>query len=433
MKKLSKLKKNKFNKTVLKNGLRIVTVPMRSNQTVTVLVLVEAGSKYEPKEINGISHFLEHLCFKGTNKRPKAADISYALDSIGSQSNAFTGQEYTGYYAKSHHKNLSDIVDVISDIYINSTFPREELEKEKGVVIEEINMYEDLPHTKVWDVFTDLLYGDQPAGRTILGSKKAVLSIDRKDVVNYRKKHYVAQGTVVVVAGKFDEKKVKKEVARAFSDISLSKKHKKPKVQEKQSTPQIRVHKKKTDQTHIALGFRSEHMHSPDRWPLSVLSAILGGGMSSRLFQKLREELGLCYYVRASQNSYTDHGHFAISAGTGHDRAFEAIEAMLEEVRKISTTKVGERELKKAKRFVLGNFSLGLESSDELADYYGFQVLFKKKVLLPDEVSQSIQKVNAEDVLRVARKIFRENRLNLALVGPIDKIHEKRIEKLLRL
>ncbi len=428
------MKKNaKFNKTVLKNGLRIVTVPMRSNQTVTVLVLVEAGSKYEPKEINGISHFLEHLCFKGTSKRPKAADISYALDSIGSQSNAFTGQEYTGYYAKSHHKNLPEIIDVISDIFINPTFPEKELEKEKGVVVEEINMYEDLPHTRVWDVFTDLLYGDQPAGRTILGSKKAIHSINRKDVINYRKKHYVAQGTVVVIAGKFDEKKAKTEVIRAFSNISSSKKHKKPKVQERQIAPQLKFYKKKTDQTHMVLGFRSEDMYSSDRWPLSLLSAILGGGMSSRLFQKLREDLGLCYYVRSAQNSYTDHGHFTISAGTGHSRTLEAIEAVLEEVRKVSTTKVGERELKKAKQFVLGNFSLGLESSDELADYYGFQALFKKKTLLPDEVSQNIQKVKAEDVLRAARKVFQNKHLNLALVGPINKGQEKRIEKLLRL
>ncbi|MEK7088848.1 MAG: pitrilysin family protein, partial [Patescibacteria group bacterium] len=222
----------KFTKKVLNNGLRVITVPMKDNPTVTVLVLVEAGSKYETKRINGLSHFLEHMCFKGTVKRPKAIDISKELDSLGSQYNAFTAQEYTGYYAKSDAKHFKQIFDVVSDIYLNSTFPNTEMQKEKGVIIEEINMYEDMPNRHVQDLIMKLLYGDQPAGWNIAGEKKNILNMKRDDFIKYKKAHYLPKATTIVVAGKVDEKQVMKEVNKVFGKIPHGIKAQKLKVKE---------------------------------------------------------------------------------------------------------------------------------------------------------------------------------------------------------
>ena len=194
-----------YKKTILKNGLRVITVPMKDNPTVTVLVLVETGSKYETKAKNGISHFLEHMCFKGTAKRPTAQAISSELDGLGSSYNAFTSQEYTGYYAKSSANHFKKIFDVVSDIYLNSAFPAAEIEKEKGVIVEEINMYEDMPHRHVHDLFASLLYGDTPAGWNIAGTRDNVRAMKREDFVQYHQAHYVPKATTVIIAGKVSE------------------------------------------------------------------------------------------------------------------------------------------------------------------------------------------------------------------------------------
>src|SRR3989344_5944638 len=228
----------RFSKKVLHNGLRVIIVPMKDNPTVTVLVLVEAGSKYEGKKNNGISHFLEHMCFKGTTKRPKAIDISKELDALGSHYNAFTAQEYTGYYAKSDAKHFVNIFDIVSDIYLNSTFPETEMQKEKGVIIEEINMYEDTPPKHLQDLIMKLLYGDQPAGWNIAGEKKNILNMKRDDFVNYHKKHYLPEATVLVVSGQVKQKEVFKEVNKIFGKIPRGIKGRKLKVKEKQTKPQ---------------------------------------------------------------------------------------------------------------------------------------------------------------------------------------------------
>src|SRR3989338_7305596 len=237
-----------FHKKTLKNGLRIITVPMKDNPTVTVLVLVETGSKYETKELSGISHFLEHMCFKGTTVRPRGIDISKELDAMGSAYNAFTAQEYTGYYAKSDAKHFRQIFDVVSDIYLNSTFPDAEIEKEKGVIIEEINMYEDMPHRHVQDLVMKLLYGNQPAGWNIAGEKKNILKMKREDFVQYKRQHYLPEATVLIVAGSVTEKEVMKEVKKVFGKISRGKKISKPKVKEIQKKPEVLVSFKQTAQ-----------------------------------------------------------------------------------------------------------------------------------------------------------------------------------------
>jgi predicted Zn-dependent peptidase len=393
---------------------------MKDNPTVTVLVLVEAGSKYETKKINGISHFLEHMCFKGTIKRPKAIDISRELDALGSQYNAFTAQEYTGYYAKADAKHFKKIFDVVSDIYLNSTFPEAEMQKEKGVIIEEINMYEDLPNRHVQDLMMELLYGDQPAGWNIAGEKKNILKMKRIDFLNYKKAHYLPEATTIVVAGQVTEREVLKEVTRVFEKIKSGRKSKKLKVIEKQEKPRVLLKFKKTDQTHFVLGVRTYDLFNKKNAMLSVLGGVLGGGMSSRLFQKLREEMGVGYYVRAYNDAYTDHGFFQISAGVDNKRIEEVIEAVLVECKKLRRELVSPQELKKTKECLIGNMKLSLESSDDIANFYGGQELLKREIKKIEEKTKEIRKVTAQEIKILAQDIFKNTKLNLALIGPFQ-------------
>lgn len=408
----------KFFKKVLKNGLRVVTIPMKDNPTATVLVLVEAGSKYEIKKMNGISHFLEHMCFKGTAKRPKAIDISKELDALGSQYNAFTAQEYTGYYAKSDAKHFREIFDVVSDIYLNSTFPEAEMQKEKGVIIEEINMYEDMPQRHVQDLMMKLLYGDQPAGWNIAGEKKNILHMKRDNFVNYKKAHYLPEATVLVVAGAVTEQEVMNEVSKVFKKVPHGKKVGKEKVREIQTKPEVLVNFKKTDQTHFVLGVRTYDLFSKKNAMLFVLGGVLGGGMSSRLFQKLREEMGVGYYVRAYNDVYTDHGFLQISAGVDNKRIDEVIKAVLDECNKLKNIKVGEEELNKVKECLIGNMKLTLESSDDIANFYGGQELLKREMKNAEEKADEIRKVTSRQIQDLASDIFKNKGLNLALIGP---------------
>ena len=408
----------KFYKKILKNGLRVVTIPMKDNPTATVLVLVEAGSKYEDKKVNGISHFFEHMCFKGTVKRPKAIDISKELDALGSQYNAFTAQEYTGYYAKSDAKHFKKIFEVVTDIYLNSTFPETEMEREKGVIIEEINMYEDMPNKHVQDLVMELLYGDQPAGWNVAGEKRNILEMKREDFLTYKKAHYLPEATLLVVAGSVTEKEVIAEANKIFEDIPRGKKVGKLKVKENQKQPEVLLKFKETDQTHFVLGVRTFDLFSKKNASLSVLSALLGGGMSSRLFQKLREEMGVGYYVRAYNETYTDHGFFQISAGVDNKRIDEVIDAVLLECNKLKTEKVSKEELEKVKEYLVGNMKLSLESSDDIANFYGGQEFFKREIKNAEEKAKELRKVTANQIQNLAKEIFKNEKLNLALIGP---------------
>lgn len=410
----------KLNKTVLKNGLRVITIPLKDSPTVTMLIMVEAGSKYETKDISGLSHFLEHMCFKGTTKRPHAIDISRELDSIGAQYNAFTSQEYTGYYAKAHPKHMPKIIDVLSDMYLNPIFDTREIEKEKGVIVEEINMYEDMPHRHVYDLFMHLMYGDQPAGWNIAGPRETVRAMTQKHFVDYRSKHYVANGTIVIVSGNFDEKKTIADIEKAFEGMSVAEKHGKEKVIESQAEPRLFVKDKKTDQTHMVLGIRTFDIFSKKLYKLSVMNAVLGGGMSSRLFQKLRDEMGVGYYVRSGSDEYTDHGYLAVSTGVDKSRVIEVVKAIIGELKRLATETVSPAELAKAKEQIIGNMYLNLETSDSLAEFYGFQEILKRTNETPEQISKKIEEVTAEDVKSIAQEIFINKSLNLALVGEIE-------------
>ncbi|AKM84032.1 TPA: hypothetical protein DCZ46_01745 [Candidatus Campbellbacteria bacterium] len=423
----------KYKKKILKNGLRIITVPMKDNNTVTALVLVEAGSKYEEKNNNGISHFLEHVCFKGTKNRPNPGDISRELDGLGAETNAFTSHEFTGYYAKAHSKHTHKLIEIISDLYLNPVFNENEINKEKGVIIEEMNMYEDLPMRKVHDVLMNLLYGDQPAGMTIGGDPNFVKIALPKDFIEYRHKHYVASATTVVVAGNINESAVIKDIEKRFENISESKKYKKLKVKESQKDSQIAIKHKKLDQTHLVLAVRAFDTFKKESAVVSVIAGLLGSGMSSRLFTKLREEMGVCYYVRSGNNTFTDHGYLDVSVGSDNKRAKEVITAILEEFKKLKTEIVSEKELKKTKEYLIGGMTLSLESSDSFAEFYGIQDILKETIESPKEKADRIKKVTAGDIKKTANKIFTNANLNLAIVGGVDEKQKQELLKLLKL
>ena len=413
-----------FKKTVLDNGLRIITAPQPDNPAVTVLVLVEAGSEYETKEINGLSHFLEHLCFKGTKKRPKAIDIAGELDGIGAFYNAFTSQEFTGYFAKAQAKHFGKILDVVSDIYLNSVFDPKEIDKERGVVIEEINMYEDLPMARVYYLFLELLYGDQPAGWNIVGEKEIIRTLKRDAFIKYREKHYLAGKTIVVVAGAINEADAIEKIRNAFTGMAAGAEVKKLKPQESQEKPELLVKYKESDQTHLILGVRGYDVFDKRRFAAEVITDLLGGGMSSRLFQKIREEMGAAYYINAGADFFSDHGYLRASAGVDRQRLQEVIDAITSEFKRLKEEPVSEAELQKVKDHLIGGLMLGLETSDDLARFYGGQEIIERKIMTPEEIASNIQAVTAEEIKEVAKDLFKDGGLNLAVIGPIKNSDE---------
>jgi len=421
-----------FKKIVLKNGLRVVSVPLKNTQTATVLVLAATGSKYETREINGISHFLEHLLFKGTKKRPTPVDIAEPLDRAGGVYNAFTGEEYTGYYVKAEAGHFDLGLDVISDIYLNSKLDPAEIEKERGVIIEEINMYYDHPSSYVQILWNKMLYGDQPAGWEITGTKQSVSKISRQDLVRYVQNQYAAENTIVCFAGNIpSEKEIVRKTEKYFSGIRANKALKKPKVIEKQTSPALILHKRETDQCHLYLGVRGYDIFHPKKYAFEVLADILGGMMSSRLFVKIREEMGAAYYISADAESSSDTGFLAAKAGVDNKKIDSVISAILEEYRKAKEKKIDSKELKKSKEHIIGKMSLLLETSDAQASFYGVQETLEKNILTPKEIYDKINKVSAEDILAAAKEIFRPENLNLAIIGKFED--EKRFQKLLKI
>lgn len=421
---------SKSQKITLNNGLRLVMAPKADSLTTTLLVLVEAGSKYETREINGISHFLEHLCFKGTKKRPKNIDIASELDSLGASYNAFTGMEYTGYFAKVLPKHTEKIMEIISDIYLNPVFNPEEINKERGVIIEEINMYEDLPMRRVQDIFTTLLYGDQPAGWDIIGKKEIIQKLTCEDFMKYRDSHYLAQSTVVVAAGAFEEEKIIELIENSFLPIKSGEKINKIKTTEYQVKPEVLLKHKKSDQTHLVVGVRAFDIFDSRRFTLYLLTDILGGGMSSRLFQKIRAEMGAAYYISAEADLFTDHGYLSVSAGVDHNKLETVLEVILEEFKKI-TKEISDKELQTAKDHLIGQLTLGLETSDGLANFYGGQEILKREIIELKELMGKIQAIKKEEIIAVGKEIFQNQKLNLALIGPFED--KGKFEKILGL
>jgi predicted Zn-dependent peptidase len=421
----------KHKKTVLKNGLRVITIPMKETQTATVMVMVGVGSRFESKEEAGLSHFIEHMLFKGTKKRPTTLQISEELESVGGEFNAFTSKDKTMYYAKTDAKHIGTALDVIADMYLNSKIDKKEIEREKGTIIQEINMYEDTPMRNVEDVFEGILYPNSSLGRDIAGSKKTVGSFERSVFINYMKKFYVSNDTVIAVAGKFDEKKMLTDIKKYFSKMTKRKKSKISSVKERQDKPKIKIKFKKTDQTHLVLGVRTFKRSHQDRYPLLLLSIILGGGMSSRLFIEVRERRGLAYYIKTGGEAYEDVGYLSTNAGVEHKNLEKTIKIILAEYKKIARKKVSEKELQKAKDMVKGAIAMGMESSDEVAMFFANQEVSEGKIITLQEKFALIDKVTPNDILRVAKNIFKENKINLAVIGPHKNIN--RLQKELKL
>jgi len=408
-----------------------LTIPMSGTQTATVMLMVGVGSRYETEKQAGLSHFIEHMLFKGTTKRPTAQSISEELDSIGGEFNAFTSKDKTAYYAKVDSRHIEKALDVVSDIFLNSKIEQVEIDRERGPILQELSMYEDEPRRSVGDEFEKMLYTDQPLGRGIVGYKKTISDFKRKDFVSYMKKYYSANETVVCVAGKFDEKEIVSQIKSYFSDFQAGEKVAMKKVVEKQSSPKVHIKFKKTDQTHLIIGTRAYPQNHKDRYVLAMLSVILGGNMSSRLFIKIRERQGLAYFVHTSVDTYQDCGYIATQAGIDHKKVEQTIKAILEEYKKISLEKVDAKELQKAKDYVKGRAVMGFEASDDMAMFFIDQEMHKEKILTPKEVFAKVDAVTLEDILRVSKDVFQNNKLNLAIVGPHK--NSKKIEEMLNL
>lgn len=407
----------KISESKLKNGLKFIHVN-KDSEVSTVLFMVSVGSKYETGKIAGISHFLEHMFFKGTKNRPSSIEIAEYIEGIGGSFNAFTGKEYTGFYAEVEKKHTNQAYDFISDLILRPLFSSQEIEKEKGVIAEEMNMYQDMPMEYVSELFETLLYGDTPAGRLTIGKKEAIMTLQRKDFVDYLKNHYLCSNGVLVYVGSVGKQKAKEMANKYFSKLRDGKAKEKEKVFEKQSAPRVLLHEKKTDQTHLCMGFRTVDIMSKKRYVASVLSAILGGGMSSRLFTEIREKRGLCYYIRASQHSYTDSGYLVFQAGVDNRKVDEAVKAILFEAKKIKEKGVGEKELKKVKEYLKGRLALGLETTQDTAIFFAEQKILRKEIETLEQKYKKIDAVTKKDIMDFVKIYLKEQALNLALIGP---------------
>jgi len=417
-----------YHKKILPNGLRVITVPTNGVESATVLVMVGAGSRYEKKNNNGISHFLEHMAFKGTKRRPTALEIATLFDSIGAESNAFTSKEYTGYYIKSASEHIDLSLDLLSDLLSNMLLDPKEIEKERGVIIEEINMYEDTPMRKIGDIYENLMYGDTPLGWDISGPKDVIRSITRDDFMNYMKSLYSAHNMTVVVVGNFDEAQVLENVEKYFGGIVRHDIAGFEPMQEMQNGPIISIKSKKTEQAHFALGVRTVPLkNETKRYPLEVLATILGGGMSSRLFQEVREERGLAYYVRTHTDHYLDAGYIASFAGVDPARIDESISVTFSEMTKIAKNMdIKKEEIDKAKEYMKGHFVLELEDTRSVAIYYAMQELLEGKLINPDEEMARVDSVTLEDVQNAAAEFLSTPNYSLSLIGDFDDVNRFR-------
>lgn len=418
-------------KIVLDNGLRVIIAPMEGTKTASVLVMAGTGGKYETRKTSGISHFLEHLFFKGTEKRRTTSKICESLEILGADYDAFTSKEYTGFYAKTASFNFDKSLEIISDILTNSLFSKEEIERERGVILEEIKMIKDDPPRYVGDLFEILLYGDTAAGWDIAGTPETVGCITREQILEYFHNQYVAKNIVISVAGAVNEAEVLRKVEKYFGDFNGRDFKRKDPVKEKQNEPQILSYNKKTDQTHISLGVRAYSMNHADRHVLALLGIILGGGMSSRLFTSVRADLGLAYYIYSSSDMYTDSGYFTTQAGIDVRNTEKAIKIILAEYKKIANEKVSGAELQKVKDYIKGRIVMGMESSSATASFYANQEILKGEIITLEEKLAGIDAVQIEDIQRVAADIFKNEKLNLALIWPFKKKDEKKLKKIL--
>ena len=419
-----------FERETLSNGVRLLAAPMPQVQSVACFIMLAAGSRYESAETNGIAHFAEHMFFKGTERRPTAKQIGLELDGIGAEFNAFTGKEYTGYYVKCAAEHREHAFDVLVDMLRHSTFEPEEIEREKGVIVEEMNMYFDTPRDYISGVYHQLLYDDTPLGWDIIGRKETVRAAKRETFLDYVQRWYRAPRMVVGVAGNYPDS-VRDELEALLGEVEGDDPGGPPPAEPPSngSGPRVKVHSKESDQAHICIGVPSYPLVHPDRYALQLVGTVLGTGMSSRLFSEVRERRGLAYYVFATNHSYTDTGTLYSQAGVDINRIDEAIETIARELRKIADEPVPGDELEKARNVAKGRFVLQTESPHGMIMFGLRREVLEGRAAEPEEVLQELDKVTAEDVQRVAQDVIGRNGLNLALIGPFDDA--ERFEKVL--
>jgi predicted Zn-dependent peptidase len=407
-----------FERTSLSNGVRVLTAPMPQAQSVSCFVMFAAGARYETADIGGIAHFAEHMFFKGTERRPTARDIATEIDGIGGEFNAFTGKEYTGYYVKCAAATRDVALDVLVDMLRNSRFDSEEIDREKGVIVEEMNMYFDTPRDYIGGVYETLLYGDQPLGRDIIGTKETVRAATRDTFTSFLDRWYRPERMVVGVGGSIGDGLMERLEELLGSIEPGETGTPEPVVIPANGSP-VKVHTKQSDQAHIVLGARSYPLGHPDRYALQLLATVLGGGMSSRLFTEVRERRGLAYYVFGTNSSYTDAGSLYAQAGVDIQRIDDAVSTIASELRRIADEPVPAAELEKARAFAKGRFVLGLESPHGTIMFGLRREVLQGGAEEPEEVLAGLDAVTSEDIHRVAQDVVGKQ-LKLAVIGPFE-------------
>ena len=407
--------------TRLDHDLRLLATPMANTEAVTILVLVGAGSRYEWREINGLAHFTEHMFFKGAERYPTTKDVAEAIDSVGGEFNAFTSKEYAGYFVRVAAKHLELGLDVISDMLLNATFDEEEIERERGVILEEYNMYMDTPASQVGFDFERHLFGDQPLGWEEIGTLEAIKSVRREDFLDYHEKLYTPDNVVVSIAGAFDEDSLAKTVSRCFAFPETKKVHAWLPFNAPSNGEAVFVRERPTEQAHLAVGVMGYPEEHEDYYAGRLAGIILGGNMSSRMFLSVRERQGLAYYVSTSAFAYTDAGAMVTRAGVDISRVDQSVGAICQEYRKLIKEGLEEAELVKAKEFFRGRMTLQLENSMRVASLLGVSELLYDRIRTPQEILEMVDGVTRDDIVRVASHLLSPERLKLAVIGPFSE------------
>ena len=406
-----------FTTYTLPNKLRLVVSPVPTVGSVTVLVLVKAGSRYEHQANNGIAHFLEHMFFKGAKKYVNAKQVAMAVDDIGGVSNAFTDKEYVGYYIRVASEYVETAFDILSDMLLESTFPEEEIHKERNVILEEMHMYQDAPAQQIFWNFEKHILGDQPLGWDEIGTKECLDSITQKDFFAYKKQLYTPDRMVISVAGNVTPKYAKDLTEKYFGSMQDEAQTSFiPFLQN--TTPTLSIQHKDTDQAHLMLGYFGLPMTHPLRTAQKVLTTILGGNSSSRMFQELREERGLCYYVHTGSSSYHDTGTLYAKAGIALQRIEEALPALVAEMKKgADASSFTNEELMRAKNYMKGTLALSMEDTESVAHFMGKEWLLKDEISTFEDVKERIDHCSMEDLKQVS-SLLTNQQLYVSIIGP---------------
>ncbi len=400
----------------LPSGLPVLTAPIDGTAAVTVMVFAGAGSRYETNEERGISHFLEHMFFKGGKKYTNTKEVSAAIDGVGGDFNAFTGKEYAGYYVKVAAPEVELACDVLSDMLLHASFPQEEIEKERGVIMEEERMYQDTPMYRAgWD-FEELLYGDHPLGWDTIGTEKVIMGVQQADFKKHRDELYTPGNLVIAFAGKITPKEAMALAKKFFGPIA-GKSDRRFTAFTQYGKKRVFLRDKNTEQSHLVIGVPGVSALSEDHFAERLLAVILGGNMSSRMFLNIREAKGLCYYISTEVDSYLDAGSLSTRAGVDQSRLHEAIAAIIREYEECATSGVTQEELDRAKAFFRGKTTLGMEDCEERAHFIGKQQLLYPKTRSMEEYLAEIDRVTLAQVNALAKKLLKKNELRLVVIG----------------